>query len=551
MRPMIGRLRKGEWVLLAQVAALVVIASLWMGFSLDWRIQHDAPLLFYVAFLMERFDMVPYRDVFETSFPGVFVLHRLISAVFGYSDQGLALFNALYFLALSLISGFLLRPFGWRVALSGPAIFALIYFGHGQFMTLQRDYLAILPIALALAFTVQRRWAISADHRAFGMGVLFGLAASIKPQFGVGAFSALAYLVLANPVQRGRWPGQLLRLAVLAMSGGLVVMIPLVLWLWLNDALEPFLDMATGYLPLHLALNGEHQLLTAAARWNYYVDSIMALGGYGWLLPVASLGVWLCWRVFAHHEQRNLLMLLVSVAGLHFTLPIIAGQFWDYHWMPFAWSLSGLVGMALVADRRPARNSAHDLLVAVIVSWVLWFGAAPGWELKARLHGWPLTPPLFGRVDEIGAFLEKELQPGDTVQPLDWTSGAIHAMLEAKARLATRFLYDYHFYHQVDSPYIQTLRNTFLGELQRACPRFVIEVHDERHPKDFPGAPRFESLQKWLTSNYAVRSQADEYLVWERRDVQACGVQTSDGRTRSGSPTLRMSSSNGVELRAL
>jgi hypothetical protein len=47
--------------------------------------EHDTPLLHYVAFLMDQHGRFPYRDVFETM-PGAFAMHFVIAKLFGYGD---------------------------------------------------------------------------------------------------------------------------------------------------------------------------------------------------------------------------------------------------------------------------------------------------------------------------------------------------------------------------------------------------------------------------------------------------------------------------------
>ncbi|MCD4654578.1 hypothetical protein K8T06_11695, partial [bacterium] len=54
--------------------------------TLNWRMEHDTPLLHYTAFLMDKYELVPYRDIFETSMPGTFAFHYSIGKLFGYGD---------------------------------------------------------------------------------------------------------------------------------------------------------------------------------------------------------------------------------------------------------------------------------------------------------------------------------------------------------------------------------------------------------------------------------------------------------------------------------
>lgn len=51
------------------------------------------------------------------------------------------------------------------------------------------------------------------------------------------------------------------------------------------------------------------------------------------------------------------------------------------------------------------------------------------------------------------------------MQPIDWTTGAVQALLRTEHPIGTRFLYDYHFYHHVQMPVIQKLRAQFVSQL--------------------------------------------------------------------------------------
>ena len=69
----------GTVALIASTALLVLNA---FG-SLGWRIEHDAPLMHYVAFLLDKYDRVPYRDIFDMNMPGTYACHYLIGKLFG------------------------------------------------------------------------------------------------------------------------------------------------------------------------------------------------------------------------------------------------------------------------------------------------------------------------------------------------------------------------------------------------------------------------------------------------------------------------------------
>ena len=107
------------------------------------------------------------------------------------------------------------------------------------------------------------------------------------------------------------------------------------------------------------------------------------------------------------------------------------------------------------------------------------------------------------------------------MQPLDWTGGAVHAMLIARARPATEFIYDFHFYHHVSNPYIQELRRRFLAEMRSAKPRFVIQFTSDVKPwpNGSDTSRQFPELQQYLEANYLPCQKTPDYVLWERKQA--------------------------------
>src|SRR5204863_444 len=74
-------------------------------------------------------------------------------------------------------------------------------------------------------------------------------------------------------------------------------------------------------------------------------------------------------------------------------------------------------------------------------------GSAAGWE-RAKAE----------RVRRLTDELAARLSPGDTVQVLDTSGGGIHALLRLRVTEPTRFVYDFHFFHDTAHPVIRPLR---------------------------------------------------------------------------------------------
>ena len=134
-----------------------------------------------------------------------------------------------------------------------------------------------------------------------------------------------------------------------------------------------------------------------------------------------------------------------------------------------------------------------------------------------QLAGRKPPAPNGGRVEEIAQFLKsKKLGADDRVQPLDWTGGAVHAMLIAEARPATRFIYNYHFYHHISRPYIQHLRKELMEGLTANPPRLIIEVDASPRPTGIDTTTEFPELSSFIASTYRAAKRGDGYTVFER-----------------------------------
>ncbi len=206
--------------------------------------------------------------------------------------------------------------------------------------------------------------------------------------------------------------------------------------------------------------------------------------------------------------------------------PALAGQFWDYHYMPLAYFCSISVGLCFFRSPQPAKSRFVQimkqtllLLIVVITLRVqLPLGTDVRSLLSHRRSGPEAYAPKQGRVDEMAGWLKDRLRPGDTVQPLDWVSGSIHAMLLAEAKLATQFMFDYTFYIHVSSPVVLGLRQSFMSQLREASPRFIIEVVAEYKPwvSGIDTTREFDALHHFLDDYYTVAYEGDGYLIHER-----------------------------------
>jgi hypothetical protein len=495
-------MRRVVYVFIALLTGLLILQS---AYSLRWPIAHDEAPLFYEAFLMRTEGRMPYRDIFDFQMPGSYAAYYVLGRLGGFDDFRIRILDLFVLGTLLSITYIFMRRFGKLPALAAGLLFGLKYLQGGPSLSMQREYLFLIFITLAL--WVGMRDSLTFKYR-LSLGILFGLAAVIKPHAAIGLVPFLLFDI-RDMVKR---PGISLfnAAAQSVFPAALGLMIPMgcvLIWLAATDALIPFITIATNYWPLYAQINGALIVNDGATRMLGILDQVWRLGGYGlWLLP-AALGVYL-------HKNKQV-YLLASLALCYAIYPALSGQFFPYHYIPFLYFIILLASLSIFpADLRPLTFNSY--VPSIILVLVILLNVRPSSTFLRQIQGQPIVTST-DRAVEIAAFLKEYLKEEDTVQPLDWTGGSLLAMLETRAQIATPYVFDFYFYHHLSSPYIHSLRADFMEQLQKSRPRFVIEVTAIDKPwvagsdtsRDFP------ELRKFIEENYSITLYKDDYVIYE------------------------------------
>ena len=510
-------MRRLSNILLVFLAALLIAQA---GFSLQWPIAHDEAPLLYEAFLMHSEGRVPYRDLFDFQMPGSFAAYYLLGRLSGFSGFfRLRLLDLGILAALLTVTFLFMRRFGKPVAFAAAILFGLKYMQGGAYMSLQREYLLLGFIAFALwlymrdALTYKRRLLI---------GILFGLSAVIKPHAAIGLLPILLFDITGLIQRRKLTLIKSATTSILPAGIGFAISIlAMIVWLAATNALTPFLDIALHYVPLYAQINGQMEITASGTRIPFLLNQSLRLGGHAlWIIP-SLIGVYL-----VPQENKRQAYLLASLAACYAIYPAFSGQFFEYHYIPFIYFIVLLASLALSEPKEtqlPITNyhlpsSFLFPLSSLILVAVLAVAIRPSNTFLRQIDGRPIAKTT-DRATKIADYLEENMKAGDTVQPLDWTGGTLLAMLETRAPLATKYVFDFYFYHHVSTPYIQNLRADFMNELQKADPRFIVEVTAVDKPW-LTGADttrEFPELRAFLKENYSVTILEDDYLIYERR----------------------------------
>jgi len=485
--------------------------------TLRWRMLHDSPLMLYVSLLIDRYDAVPYRDVFDMNMPGTYLINLALARMLGYSDLAFRIFDLLHLFALTAVTYLWTRRIHRYIAYFSMVFLPLTYLSFGPAMSLQREALALLPFSSALAVIFN----LQGEHvrpRAMIVGLLWGLCALIKPFVLIGAIPVIVH-VARQRKGAARSP------AVLAAgAAGFIVPIGVTLiYLALMGALRPFVEIVSEYLPLYASLTGDHAPIAGVERLWYLVR----MTGAGiretlWLIPALGglLVLALQPRLRRSAPRGSFAPLLAGMMLAFGIYPALSGQFWFYHWLPFTLAAVISAGACLVPLEGGRRRLVRIIPVGLLAVFVALF-VTEARMTRADYGAWREQAPLVvwnGVPDRIAEYLRANLRPGDTVQPLDWNGGAVHGMLMAEANLATRFMYDFHFYHHADSPYIKKLRREFMEELRSSPPRFIVDiirdksrVHGENTTRDF------RALSTFIRERYRIVMRDPSFIIYERR----------------------------------
>lgn len=494
--------------------------------SLRWRIEHDTPLFHYIAFLMNEHDAVPYADIFVISMPGTFALHYLIVFFFGYGDLAFR-FTDLFILLilLSMTSKFMLR-FGVFPSLLSSITFGLLYMSYGQTMSLQKDYTGIIFITASLLL-IPNRNEIPGKLRFFLIGILYGISMMIKPHLIITYPLFLSVLLIFYKTEEKQKAVNYIKYISISITGFLMPLLITYFYLAKNNAFIPFITMFFRYLPLHTSMTGSHEVLSASGHIFYLADQTIRFGGYGVLLLCGIFGAYCFLEKRKTSLSAKVSFAIISLSFISYSIyPTIAGKFWNYHYIPFIYFATLLSSLCLY-NSYMFFSKKYNLDLRQLIAPLAFFLAIfiqiniPAFtrvlyrDLRncSEIHA-----PKDGRVDEIAHWIMKRLDPAeDTIQILDWTGGAAHALLISKAPLATSFLYDYHFYHHISHPFIKEIKARFISEIKKTKPRFIIDIQSNKPwVSGIDTSRSFPELECILENQYYIAFYGDGYLIYER-----------------------------------
>ena len=477
------------------LVASALLAAYFGWRSLGWPLIHDAALFHYIGWLMGQ-GLVPYRDIFDMNMPGIYLVHWAIVSTVGVGDLGWRLIDLGWLVATAGALFVFCLPLGGREGAAAAALlFTLYHLAGGAWRAGQRDFLLCVFLA-AGASGLARAWERPGSLWPLALaGAAFAAALTLKP-YGPALYWLVGIVVGAFAARRG-WRTALAGAGATA-GGGLAVLALVFGWLAWKGGLGAFVAVYTEYVLPFYGFLGREPLWQAVGGHTYARPLMVLLGalvlGGCFVAAQPDFGI-----------RRRLAALGIAAGLFHF---VMQGKGWEYHLYPLALFLCALAAPAFGARTRLARAAAVVLFAATVL--VLGAKGAQAMDVswiddKAR------------RVAALTADLAPRVPPGATVQVMDTTEGGVHALLRLGVREPTRFIYDFHFFHDVGDPRIQALRGEFLTGLERGRPAAVVVMRDAWPRRGYERLGAFPALRDLLARDYMLTVDGDGYRIYAKR----------------------------------
>ena len=506
--------------------ALVSVILLILGIlSLRWHMVHDSPIMLYASFLMNSFDYIPYRDFFDMNMPGIHLFDSVFIRLFGLSNLGYRIGDLLYLAAIMAATRIWMGSFGKNTAWFGAVVFGIAYLMKGPTMSFQREFIILLPISMALCIsTISIK--INDILKYTLLGFFFGIAATIKPHAIIGLPLVTIFLLLENhhkTASKSRRLTFFIKNISYVLLGLLIPFAACLIYLQSNNALSPFLDIVKNYWPLYNNMTGYYKTIEGLEKTLYLMSSYLNFGDLTlWFIPCTAAFYITYYVTGFDAGKKRKILLLAGLAFIYSIYPIFAGKFWPYHWLIMMYFLILLGSLCLISGNgtKPQSKRLFPIILFLII---LIPALRPSDNFMHNIISYSSSEENIGFMEnimatEIADYMNKHLQDGDLAQPLDWTGGAIHAMLISKAKIATPFIYDFHFYHHLSNPYILNLRREFISHLRKSNPKYIIQIFANRpwpYGKDTDS--NFDNLIDYINSSYSPAVERREYIIYVRK----------------------------------
>lgn len=204
-------------------------------------------------------------------------------------------------------------------------------------------------------------------------------------------------------------------------------------------------------------------------------------------------------------------LLLLGFLGYGFLHVVIGVKQWWYHWWPF-------YGAAIVLISCLSLKRIGSILLPLLGILILLIAVFEK-PHQARIDA--ALSPVLQLTQSLQRRMAHETANDSRIQVLDTVGGGIHAAFRAHLEPATPFIYDFHFFHHIQSPFIQTLRARLMSALMQHPPRYIVVWHESwSHRTSYDSLAQFSELNAFLQSHYSMAEETSAYRLLELKQVK-------------------------------
>lgn len=525
---------------LGALTLVLGLPSLWFPFDRD----HG-----YFAYIGQTIltGGMPYRDAWDVTPPGIYLIYAWAFRLFGISELAPHLLELIFMLVTVPLQYLVVRRAAGRAAgLVAAAGLAVCYYSLGAFNTARLDGFGFLPAAGAVALLGLRPPGRPLAWWRIGLaGLLVGGLAVLKYPYAL-LFLPLTPLVVA----RREWLASLGRLLVWG-TGCAVLPLATLTWLTVGGAREAWLESlayGTGY--------------NAATRegWHFVWEGLRRFGEKAGGYPLLYLGG-LAAALLAVKSSRRIGRLCAAWL-LAMVLAIFAqAKYYNYHFVVLLAPLTALAGMWLAEvwgelRQRSPRWNALTLLIPIIAlqssATVVIAYKERLKDVRSVLHGdWRHfrsgTLPR-DEVNEVSAYLKARTTAGDTIYI--WGSQAVIYFLSGH-RSPSRFMTCEPLVVPWVSPHF---REEFLTAVRRAPPKYWLVTHGDGTPflprfyEDYLG--QWPELQQFVANTYVWEKRIGQTDIYRRQpeESQVGGLEGGAGAIHAQTAAAVVLGSTGTSL---
>jgi len=347
--------------------AAVLLGGFLLSLTLWFRFTMDQAICNYVAWVWKDKGLPPYVGAWDLSWPGIFILHRLVLETLGESTFAFRFFDFLVQTGSLAMIFYLARKLA-RSSVAGflaAVLYAIYYFRLGPLETGEREGFVLCLLLLATVIGLELKGRIFL--RAALVGLLAGMAFQLKPTYGLSWLVFGAWFLAEGLKSRPKPAAAELALFALA-------------------CILPTLLIAAYYWRIgHLA-----DLYYATIYFNFKVyggTTLSVFRGGGWTLALAvANSVFtdqpLTWFFAAaamlipfqapDPGRKKLFGILLALTAVSFISHIIQAKFFPYQLTPGVGFATVIAGMGIV---RTAERLGQSLGLASAARAKLFYAA--------------------------------------------------------------------------------------------------------------------------------------------------------------------------------